>query len=73
MVGLPPFWTICIRHPNTLVTYSTEGDSTFAAISAVFAANVVLVAYIIQSVYEDKQQNEIREGVAKTNETKKKR
>lgn len=50
-----------------------EGNSTFAAISAVFAANVVLVAYIAQSVYEDKKQNEPRKGEVKTTETKKKR
>lgn len=31
-----------------------------AAISAVFAANAVLIAYIVQSVYEDKKDNDKR-------------
>ncbi|KDR83865.1 hypothetical protein GALMADRAFT_86504 [Galerina marginata CBS 339.88] len=35
--------------------YLWHGNSTFAAITAVVAANVVLVAYIISSVLEDKK------------------
>lgn len=50
---------------------SSVGDSMFAAISAVFAANVVLVAYIAQSVYEDKKQNESRGEDVKSVETRK--
>jgi vacuolar ATPase assembly integral membrane protein VMA21 len=34
------------------------GNSTFAAITAVVAANVVLVAYIISSVRDDKVERE---------------
>ncbi|KAJ3937335.1 MAG: hypothetical protein NXY57DRAFT_1107255 [Lentinula lateritia] len=35
--------------------YLWNGNSTFAAITAVVAANVVLIAYIILSILEDKQ------------------
>jgi len=35
--------------------YVFEGNSTFAAITAVVAANVVLVAYIITSLLEDRK------------------
>ncbi|EJD01447.1 uncharacterized protein FOMMEDRAFT_88895 [Fomitiporia mediterranea MF3/22] len=48
-----------------------KGDSTFAAISAVFVANVVLVAYIAISVYEDKQQTAPRRVEGKADESKK--
>lgn len=34
--------------------YIWNGNSTFAAITAVAAANVVLVAYIVSSLMEDK-------------------
>lgn len=34
---------------------SVPGNATYAAITAVFAANVVLVAYIVSSVLEDKE------------------
>lgn len=38
-------------------TYMTPlGDATYAAITAVVIANTVLVAYIISSLLEDKQQ-----------------
>ena len=37
--------------------WQAPGDSTFAAISAVFAANFVLVIYIAQSVRDDNTQN----------------
>lgn len=33
------------------------GNATFAAITAVVAANIVLVAYIITSVLEDRKHN----------------
>lgn len=48
-------------------------DSTLAAITAVLAANAVLVAYIIQSVYEDKKDNEKRNEAIKEVETRKNR
>ncbi|KIK65372.1 hypothetical protein GYMLUDRAFT_159045 [Collybiopsis luxurians FD-317 M1] len=35
--------------------YIWDGNSTFAAITAIVAANVVLIAYIILSILEDKQ------------------
>ncbi|PAV21193.1 VMA21 domain-containing [Pyrrhoderma noxium] len=50
-----------------------KGDSTFAAISAVFAANFVLVAYIVQSVYEDKERGNVKSEENKDGETHKKK
>ncbi|KAI0269175.1 hypothetical protein BC834DRAFT_967825 [Gloeopeniophorella convolvens] len=38
--------------------YVWNGNSTFAAITAIVAANVVLVAYIISSVRDDKAERE---------------
>ncbi|KAF8897424.1 hypothetical protein BD779DRAFT_1490739 [Infundibulicybe gibba] len=35
--------------------YVWNGNATYAAITAVFAANIVLVAYIVVSLLEDKQ------------------
>ncbi|PFH51414.1 hypothetical protein AMATHDRAFT_59164 [Amanita thiersii Skay4041] len=35
--------------------YIWNGNSTYAAITAVVAANVVLVAYIVSSIKEDRQ------------------
>ncbi|KAJ4466485.1 hypothetical protein J3R30DRAFT_2266991 [Lentinula aciculospora] len=35
--------------------YLWNGNSTFAAITAIVAANIVLIAYIILSILEDKQ------------------
>ena len=52
---------------------SLIGDSTFAAISAVFAANFVLVAYIVQSVYEDKERGNVKSEENKDGETHKKK
>jgi len=40
--------------------YIWNGDSTFAAITAVVAANVVLVAYIVSSLREDRAEQEAR-------------
>lgn len=40
------------------------GNSTYAAISAVVAANVVLVSYIITSVMDDTSANETRSPLA---------
>ena len=45
-----PLLTLCIL----------LGDSTFAAITAVVAANVVLVAYIVSSLREDRAEQEAR-------------
>ncbi|ESK97537.1 hypothetical protein Moror_17537 [Moniliophthora roreri MCA 2997] len=35
--------------------YFWNGNTTFAAITAVFAANLVLIIYIVTSLLEDKQ------------------
>jgi len=45
-----------LRLPNTLY----PGNSTFAAITAVASAHVVLVAYIISSMREDQAEQETR-------------
>ncbi|KAH8118582.1 hypothetical protein DFH11DRAFT_1723461 [Phellopilus nigrolimitatus] len=50
-----------------------NGNSTYAAISAVFAANVVLVAYIAQSIYEDKTASVSVGKEVKVEETRKER
>ncbi|KAF9263511.1 hypothetical protein L218DRAFT_1077054 [Marasmius fiardii PR-910] len=47
--------------------YIWNGNSTFAAITAVVAANIVLVTYIVLSLLEDKSHPQ------KASETKKKR
>ncbi|TDL29722.1 hypothetical protein BD410DRAFT_892966 [Rickenella mellea] len=47
--------------------YVWNGNSTYAAMSAIFAANIVLVSYIIVSILED------RPAVATVDETKKSR
>lgn len=39
-----------------LLAFTFIGNSTFAAITAVVAANVVLVAYIISSVRDDQRE-----------------
>lgn len=44
-----------------------------AAITAVFAANAVLIAYIVQSVYEDRKDSEKRNEAVKGFETRKNR
>jgi len=36
-------------------SYIWNGNATYAAITAVFAANAVLVAYIVSSVLEDRE------------------
>ncbi|KAF5364245.1 hypothetical protein D9756_000733 [Leucocoprinus leucothites] len=41
----------------TSLKYISEGNSTVAAITAVVAANVVLIAYIITSLLEDSKDN----------------
>lgn len=46
-------------------------NSTFAAITAVVAANIVLVAYIIVSVLEDKRQSKPQPPQKERPETKK--
>jgi hypothetical protein len=40
------------------MTSFTPGNSTFAAITAVVAANVVLVAYIVSSLRDDRAERE---------------
>ncbi|KAG2105154.1 hypothetical protein BD769DRAFT_1455193 [Suillus cothurnatus] len=52
--------------------YIWSGNSNYAAITAICAANIVLVAYIVVSVVEDKQSfKEVEEK--KLSETKKER
>ena len=63
-----------LRVPSTpttlpLLTLCFIGDSTFAAITAVVAANIVLVAYIISSLREDRAERE----AAKPSESRKDR
>ncbi|THU84871.1 hypothetical protein K435DRAFT_959196 [Dendrothele bispora CBS 962.96] len=48
--------------------YIWNGNTTFAALTAVVIANAVLVAYIITSVYEDKRPQDVP-----SEESKKKR
>ena len=50
---LPPLW---LSHD---LLHSIPGNSTFAAITAVVAANVVLVAYIVTSLRDDKTEREV--------------
>ncbi|KAI0796572.1 hypothetical protein C8Q75DRAFT_862440 [Abortiporus biennis] len=40
------------------LTYLWNGNTTFAAITAIVAANIVLVAYIIVSLIEERKGNE---------------
>ncbi|KAF8974192.1 hypothetical protein BDZ97DRAFT_1911403 [Flammula alnicola] len=53
------------------LNYLWDQNSTFAAITAVVAANIVLVAYIVVSVLEDRQQNKPRPAEKEPPETKK--
>jgi hypothetical protein len=46
------------------------GNATYAAITAVFAANGVLIAYIVTSVLEDRQEMALTAG-GKLTESKK--
>lgn len=39
--------------PEIYISHSCTGNATYAAITAVVAANVVLISYIIASVLED--------------------
>ncbi|PSR71778.1 hypothetical protein PHLCEN_2v12279 [Hermanssonia centrifuga] len=52
--------------------YLWNGNSTYAAITAVVAANIVLVTYIILSVMEENQLTKASKGTAEP-ETKKTR
>ncbi|KAI0049639.1 hypothetical protein FA95DRAFT_1677437 [Auriscalpium vulgare] len=51
--------------------YVWSGNSTFAAITAIVAANVVLVTYIILSLLEDKQEQ--KKAGTKPGESRKER
>ena len=55
-------WCAFAYHPSLRYFLSQPfcllGDSTFAAITAVVAANVILVAYIISSLREDQTERE---------------
>lgn len=54
----------CVLPNAEQVTSLAVGNSTYAAISAVVAANVVLVTYIITSVMDDTSANETRSPLA---------
>ncbi|KAJ3999500.1 hypothetical protein F5050DRAFT_928572 [Lentinula boryana] len=45
------------------LNYLWDGNSTFAAITAIVAANVVLIVYIILSILEDKQSPQTPSGI----------
>ena len=48
--------------PSSLVVpnvFCRLGNSTFAAITAIVAANIVLVAYIISSLRDDQAEREV--------------
>ena len=47
-----------LRLFHDLDLHSIPGNSTFAAITAVVAANVVLVAYIVTSLRDDQAERE---------------
>ncbi|KAI0321830.1 hypothetical protein OF83DRAFT_1168103 [Amylostereum chailletii] len=54
--------------------YLWNGNSTYAAITAIVAANVVLVAYIVVSLIEDSQaKGGLASGPAKPGESRKER
>ncbi|KAG2068398.1 hypothetical protein BDR04DRAFT_1157928 [Suillus decipiens] len=54
--------------------YVWSGNSNYAAITAICAANIVLIAYIVVSVVEDKQSfKDAEEKKLKLSETKKER
>ena len=49
-----------------------KGDSTYAAITAVLAANIVLVFYIVSSIFEDAAEQKVGGTFQKsTTETRK--
>lgn len=54
----------CYRygHPSIPLTVCFAGNNNYAAITAVFAANIVLVAYIVTSILEDRKSLEEAEG-----------
>jgi hypothetical protein len=64
-----PSRTVHPHDPGALLILCFLGDSTFAAITAVVAANVVLVAYIISSLREDQAERK----AAKPSESRKDR
>ncbi|KAI9466821.1 hypothetical protein BJY52DRAFT_1110480, partial [Lactarius psammicola] len=39
--------------------YIWDGNSTFAAITAIVAANIVLIAYIVSSLRDDQAEREV--------------
>ncbi|THH17965.1 hypothetical protein EW146_g2961 [Bondarzewia mesenterica] len=46
--------------------YIWKGNSTYSAITAIVAANIVLVAYIVTSVVEDQQEQGEKTGKVPT-------
>jgi len=52
--------------------YIFNDNSTYAAIAAVAAANVVLITYIVQSVLEDRAQYSAPSGPTRNSEESKK-
>ncbi|EIM88558.1 uncharacterized protein STEHIDRAFT_54910, partial [Stereum hirsutum FP-91666 SS1] len=53
--------------------YLWNGNSTYSAITAIVAANIVLVAYIVLSLLEDKQEREGAKVSEKAGESRKER
>ncbi|TFY83829.1 hypothetical protein EWM64_g196 [Hericium alpestre] len=54
--------------------YVWNGNSTYAAITAIISANIVLVSYIILSLLEDREERKIITGeIEKDKETRKER
>ncbi len=55
-------WCVLARiihpHGSLLTSFASTGNSTFAAITAVVAANIVLVTYIISSLRDDQAERE---------------
>lgn len=49
------------------------GNSTYSAITAIVAANIVLVSYIVLSLLEDKQEREEGKVLEKAGESRKER
>ncbi|KAG9017024.1 hypothetical protein FRB95_000007 [Tulasnella sp. JGI-2019a] len=63
-LGLAPIGTYYLSQK-----YIWEGNGTYAAITSIFAANIVLVAYIISSIMDDSKDQQKAVVAAKKNGT----